>query len=666
MRLAAGDQIKNSILEQPLFAIIMKQLLSILALIFGFIHLAFANIKLPKLVSNNMILQRDEKVKIWGWADVGENIIVTINNKNYNAVTDKDGNWEVYIDAHKAGGPYEMEIKGNNNNITIRNILFGDVWVCGGQSNMELWMGRLQLTYENEVKNANNERIRQFIVPDKYNYKAPEKDVDNGAWLPATSEFIKDFSAVAYFFAKKVQTETGVPIGLINSALGGSPAQSWISEPAIKQYSKFYNSLQKYKSDSLIQSLLKNNDIIYTEWYNLLNTNDKGINKWMHPEQREGVNWQPYKVPGYWPFQIDFKSNGVVWFNKTVQLTKEQLRQSENLILELGRLVDKDSVWVNGHFVGTTSYQYPPRQYPLNTKFLKEGDNDITIRLINERGNGGFIPAKTYRLFNQHYNIDLSGSWQYAIGASLPGMKPPAFVQWETTGLYNAMIAPLTNYSIKGIIWYQGESNTWQWEQYEALMKTLIADWRHQWQKSALPFIGVQLANFMDTTSIIKESSWAHLRNQQRKMLSIPNTGLAVTIDLGEWNDIHPVNKKDVGERLALQAMKIVYGQKNLIAAGPVYKNQTIKNNNIILSFDNNKELKSSDGKALHYFWIADSSNKYVKANAIIKSGKIWVSADEIKQPLYVRYAWADNPVGANLTNSTGIPASPFSTNSKD
>ncbi|HEU0125293.1 MAG TPA: sialate O-acetylesterase, partial [Flavobacterium sp.] len=292
---------------------------------------------------------------------------------------------------------------------------------------------------------------------------------------------------------------------------------------------------------------------------------------------------------------------------------------------------------------------------------LKEGKNEITVRVINNSGRGGFVTDKPYELIIDNKTIDLKGSWKYKLGSKMQPLPGQTFVRWKPVGLYNAMIAPLKNYSLKGVLWYQGESNTKKPSEYFDLMKTLIETWRTQLNQEKLPFLVVQLTNYMDPKLEPVESSWAALRQQQSNLLKIDNTGLAVTIDLGEWNDIHPLNKYDVGRRLALQARKLVYGEKKLIASGPLFKSMQRKENQLVLSFDNiGSGLISKSGNTLNGFAIAGQDGKFVWAKATIEGDKIIIWNNEIRNPIKVRYAWADNPDTANLYNKENLPASPF------
>jgi len=639
----------------------MKKITVFIALLVSLV--SFAQIKLPRLISDGMVLQRDTEIKLWGWASPNEKIQIDFNNKKYTATTSKKGEWTVIVPSQKAGGPYQMTLSASNK-IVLKDILFGDVWILSGQSNMELPMLRVKDKYTDEIARANNPNIRHFLVPDKYDFEKESTDVDAGEWKTATPENVLEFSAVGYFFANEIYTKYKVPIGLINSALGGSPAEAWISETAVKKFPEYAKEHQKFKDGKLITQIEENDKKVSKDWYELVNKTDEGLKKNWKNTELDDSTWKQMQVPGYWANEELGYLHGVVWFRKEFNLSKIDGKTAH---IELGRIVDADSVFVNGNFVGTTSYQYPPRKYTFDTKFLKEGKNEIVVRVINNSGKGGFVTDKPYELVVGNQTIDLKGIWKYKLGAKMEALPSQTFIRWKPVGLYNAMIAPLTNYSIKGVLWYQGESSTKNPSEYGDLMETLITSWRAKRNQGDFPFLYVQLANFMNPNPEPTESNWAALRQQQKNTLAVANTGMATIIDIGEWNDIHPLNKYDVGKRLALQAEKVAYGEKNIVASGPLFKSMKKEGSKLILSFsDIGSGLISKDGKPLQEFAVAGKDGKFVWANAKIEGDKVVVWSDAVANPEKVRYAWADNPDKANLFNKENLPASPFEANLSD
>jgi sialate O-acetylesterase len=623
-----------------------------------FSNLSFAQVSLPKLISDGMVLQRDTQIKIWGWAAPDEKVTVLFNKKTYRATTNNNKKWEVLLPPMKASGPFQMEISASNK-ITIKDILVGDVWVCSGQSNMELPMERVKDKYPEVIKHSANTKIRQFLIPDKYDFKQPHDDVENGSWVSASPSALLSFTAIGYFFAKDLHDKYQVPVGLINSALGGSPAEAWISEEALKQFPEPYAELIKFKDDNLIKEIETNDRNRNNQWYTELNKKDEGLGKWNQVEVDDS-GWSEMNIPGYWADGPLGKTNGVVWFRKKITIPNSMAGKPGRIWL--GRIVDADSVFVNGKFVGTVSYQYPPRKYDFGPDVFKEGENVIAVRVINSAGKGGFVSDKPYKITVGSDSLDLRGKWKYKLGVQMPELEGPTAIRWKPGGLYNYMIAPLLSYPIKGVIWYQGESNTWRATDYSKLFPTLITDWRAKWQQGDFPFLFVQLANFMETKAEPTESQWAALRNAQFKTLSLPNTGMAVAIDVGEWNDIHPLNKETVGKRLALAAEYLAYKNKKVVFSGPVYKAMKVIGNKIEITFSQTGSGLIAKNGELKYFAISGPDKKFVWATAKIEGNKVVVWNDAIKNPTIVRYAWADNPEGANLYNKEGLPASPFTT----
>ncbi|WP_255496042.1 sialate O-acetylesterase [Mucilaginibacter sp. FT3.2] len=622
-----------------------------------------ADVRLPQLVSSGMVLQRDARINIWGWANADEKVNVTFRG-SYHTIADKDGRWKIVLPAMKAGGPYIMEIKAANN-IVLNDILIGDVWFCSGQSNMVLPMDRVKEKYPNEIASANYPQIRNFFIKTEADVTKIHDDLLPGKWIKADPESVLNFGAVSWFFAQKLYQKYHVPIGIINSSVGGTPIQAWISENGLKANVFYSHRAAWFHDPHYMDSVTK----VQPEPVNPANTPkyDKGLNgniTWFDTAYVPH-NWHHFWLPGYWADQGIKNLNGVVWFRKEVILPAGVEKQQAKLLF--GRMIDADQTYVNGTLVGNITYQYPPRRYNVPVGLLKPGKNIIVVRLTNFAGKGGFVPDKAYNLKIGTQVIDLRGDWLYQVGqVFLPTDKKasPVFTaQNEATGLYNAMVAPAINYTIKGMLWYQGESNADKPAGYGELLTALVTNWRQQWQQGNLPFIYAQLPNFNEVQYLPTESNWALIREGQLKALSQPNTGMAITIDAGEWNDIHPLDKKDVGERLARAAEHIAYGEKGVVASGPIFQSALVQGNNIAISFKNIGEgLIAHDGDELEQFAIAGANKKFIWAKAKIEGDKVIVWSDEVPNPLYVRYAWADNPEEANLYNKEGLPASPFRT----
>jgi sialate O-acetylesterase len=621
-----------------------------------------AQIKLPAIFSDGMVLQRNANVAVFGKAEASQRVNVTFNGSVYKTKSDKLGNWIVKIKTDNAGGPHVLRVLSNKNEVVVNDILLGDVWLLSGQSNMELPMRRVKPLYEQVIAQANNNNIRYFDVPKTYHFKEPKNNFDAGNWVPVSSESINEISALAYFYATELNKIYNVPIGIILSAVGGSPAEAWLSEGALKGFPSHHSELMQYKNDQFIIDLENSEKQRANKWYSDANANDVGYTNGFKKLDYDFSNWDSFTIPGLWEEKIG-RVNGAFWFRKNVELT--QKHADKPAFIELGVIVDADSVFVNGVLVGNTSYQYPPRRYSIPAGVLKAGTNNIVVRVINERGAGGFVADKKYELIVDGDVFNLSGQWHYKLGAKMEALPYQTFVRWKPAGLFNAMIAPLKDFTIKGAVWYQGESNTDNPSEYARLLPALISDWRGFLNSGDFPFIVVQLPGFMQSHQYPTDSNWARLREAQANAArNVENTALAVAIDLGEWNDIHPLNKKDVALRVALAARKLVYND-TICGFSPLYGGVEFDDGKAVISFNNVcNGLVAVDGNLKH-FAIAGDDMKFVWANAKIVNNKVVVWSDDVKAPVAVRYAWADFPHGANLFNSQGLPVAPFRTDSE-
>lgn len=643
----------------------MKSLRNNLALVLFVLLLSYsgqlkATVKLPRLISNGMVLQRDVPLKIWGWADPSEKVNVEFLGKKYQTKADKQGNWKVDLPAITAGGPYTMKI----NEIEIKDILMGDVWLCSGQSNMELMVYRVLDLYQKEIEQTNNTNIRYFKPSIRTDSQTPQNDFKEGVWLPATQENIMNFSSLSYFFGNELYQKYKVPIGLINNAIGGTAIESWVSEDFMKSNMDKWNKA-KAKSDSIRATRPSIANQPRFNFNSELAKNDPGLGRWSKGDVNTS-DWPQISLPGYWSDKgVDMRM-GSMWFYKEFDVA-DSLVNKKDAVLRLGRIIESDSTFLNGKFVGTISYQYPPRIYKLPVGALKAGKNKLMVRVILPNGKGGFVEEKPYELRLGSQKIDLTGQWKYHIGANLK----PAMGQrgggggagTRPSGLYNSLTSPIIGYRLKGTIWYQGESNTgMQTEEYHRLFKDLISSWRTKFNQPDMPFVFAQLANLGVPNKQPVESGIANVREAQRRTLEVSNTGMAVTTDLGEWNDIHPLNKKEVARRLAMEVSRVAYQDNSVISSGPLYESMEVIDNSIILTF---KSVGSGlfTNSLLDGFQIAGSDGKFEWANAVvIATNKVKVWSRKVTNPTIIRYAWDDNPAFANLKNKEGLPASPFTT----
>ncbi|MCK5463485.1 MAG: beta galactosidase jelly roll domain-containing protein [Bacteroidales bacterium] len=623
-----------------------------------------AEVRLPHIFGGNMVLQRNQELRIWGWADKLEKVTVHFNEAVESTRTGLDGKWLITLPAMEAGGPYTMKVRGRNI-IELENILIGDVWVCSGQSNMEYRVEAFPWAGE-EAPRADYPEIRLFSVP-KSTQLQPADEITGGEWQVCNPETVLPFSAVGYFFGRHIHKEVGVPIGLLNTNWGGTNIETWTSGESIGLVPEFTERVAGL-ADFSQEEEIERRKAEMKETIDKYAADEPGIKDghaaWADPElDLEG--WGRMEIPQLWEGADLPGLDGIVWFRLEIDLPAEVARRG--ITLELGPIDDSDWTWVNGHKVGETMQKYNlDRVYEVPAEYLKEGKNVIAVRVEDTGGGGGFNGSSEQMIIvSADFIIPLAGEWNFRVSPTELNLNTGAVLgpNSNPTLLYNGMIHPLLDFRVKGAIWYQGESNASRAYQYRELFPLMIEDWRKHWEYPDMPFMFVQLANFMKPPRKPGESSWAELREAQAMALSLPGTGMAVAIDIGEADDIHPINKQDVGKRLALAALNIAYG-RDLVFSGPVYKDMIIAGDNAILSFEHvGGGLKAKNRYGyLNGFSIAVEDKVFHWARAFIKGDKVFVYSEKVKQPVAVRYGWADNPADVNLYNMEGLPASPFRT----
>ena len=653
-----------------------SHILSLLVVFIGFSCSPQSPTKLEMspLFGENMVLQQQKEIPVWGLAPSGSTVTVIFRNQKIKTKADDDGKWIVYLNPGKTGTGETLTIKNKHQKLIFKNVAVGDVWLASGQSNMEVplinkW-GAIN-NGEAEAASANYPDIRLFTV----NHNCPVVPVDTistDGWKTCTPESVKNFSAVAYFFGRDLYNQLHVPIGLIMSVWGGSVAEAWTSAESLELMEDFTNNVQKIRSlpaDTAAQrkQFEKDNFQMHIE----MARKDPGImgrDTVFTVLALKETDWSAMNLPGLWE-NTDFGVfDGSVWFRKHVSLPTEM--SLKEMTLNIGSSDDFDEAWVNGRKVGESGYWGIPRHYKIPANVVKEGDNVITLRVSDFQGAGGFNdkPEDFYLSGPGNFHLDISGEWLMHAGYNARDIETMAMKPGDPnrpTVLYNGMINPLIPFAIKGVIWYQGESNTGKAWQYRTLFPTLIKDWRNHWKAGDCPFYFVQLANFMQRNDKPVDDMWAELREAQSAALQLSNTGMAVTIDIGDANNIHPGNKQDVGKRLALWALNKTY-KKDIPCSGPLYRSYNIVGNQIIINFDYvYNGLSTSDKGNLKGFAIAGDNKKFVWADAHILGNTVVVSCKEIANPVAVRYAWSSNPE-CNLINSANLPASPFRTDDWD
>ena len=620
-----------------------------------------AEIKLPGYFTDNMMLQRDMPIKIWGWGNRYETVTVSIHDQKVNTRCKKDGTWEIILSPIPYGGPYSLTVQGKENSIKIENILIGDIWLCSGQSNME-WTVEQSANSKQEVQNANYPEIRALKVPKSI--KNSPQDNFNAQWEICSPSTVGAFSGIAYYYARALYKEAQIPIGIINASWGGTDIETWISDEA---FTALPSNVQKQYNMEVVNNLeeyIRQNKGQKQAFLDAME-NDPGINnQWFIPGFNT-VAWEEMKVPGEWGTTPLSLIDGHVWFKYDLNLTCTEAGRPATL--SLGTIDDADITWVNGTKVGNASGWDTPRIYSIPPGILKEGSNNITVRVTDNGGSGGMWgqEADIY-LEIDNTRHSLAGNWKYQMSVANADYHvldiTPNMVH---SSLYNTMIHPLTPFRIKGVIWYQGENNVGAGYDYRTLFQTQIKDWRTRWGYE-LPFYWVQLANLYpeDTTPV--GSSWAELRESQAMTLELPHTGQATIYDIGDAYSIHPTNKQEVGRRLSLIALHKDYGRDSLVYSGPTFQNVSFKENTAVITMNTYGSQLTIHNKYgyLEGFSIAGEDRKFVWAKAFIDAnGKIIVYNENIAEPVAVRYAWSNNPA-ANLFNAQGLPAIPFRTDS--
>lgn len=617
--------------------------------------------RLPAMIGDGMVLQRDSGAVVWGWDKPGQSVQVHFRGNCFSGRAGSDGKWSVSLGRQKAGGPFPMEIAGSQA-VSFAGVFVGDVWLCSGQSNMELPVSRVRYAYP-EIIRADNPYIREFLVPINYSFGGPCEDTLASEWKALSPETVMSFSAIGFFFANRLFADCHVPVGIIAMAVGGAHVESWMSRKALADRPAMLRLADLFGDDSFREGLLQSELEREQNWQEALDAADPGLREpdaW-YSETCDDSAWPSFVLPGYLSDGGLPEQNGSFWFRRTVEIPEELAGKPAELLL--GRIVDADTAYVNGTNVGTTGYQYPPRRYSVPEGLLKAGKNTVAVRLVSLRGRAAFITDKPYELHVCGRTFPLAGAWKCHVGMLSEMLPEKVFLHEIPTGLFNAMLSPLSACRVKGVLWYQGESNTSKPASYAGLFQQMIADWRETLGDPELPFLFVQLPNYLERENPGAKNRWAELREAQSDALCVPNTAMAVCIDVGEWNDLHPVFKCPAAERLELAARKLAYGEKSLVASGPVFDCMKISGKAAVVSFrETGSGLVSGDGEPLRGFEMSGPGGVYFPAEARLEGNTAVVTCEQINVPVNVRYAWCDSPENLNFYNREGLPAAPFRT----
>jgi sialate O-acetylesterase len=604
-----------------------------------------------------MVLQRETPIPIWGTAKANEKIKIYFNKQISKTKADKSGNWKVFLKPEKAGGPYLLTIVGSDK-YKIKNVLVGDVWICSGQSNME-WSVAQSDNFQHEKNTSNIPFIRQIKVDKSTNFE-PQKDIFGGVWKVSDSTTVGDFTGVGYFFAKKMFQENGIPIGLINNAWGGTNIETWISKEALNTDAYFRDLMQSIpdlKTEEIIIEKVKDIEKIQKN-----KLSDFNANHFLSLDF-DDTSLPAIYQPKIWEEQIIGNLDGVVWIRKTFELTGEQAQKFN--VLELGNIDDEDITFINGVEVGSIKVWNQPRKYTVFKGILKEGKNAIVIKITDNTGGGGLWgKPEDVKLTDGQNSISLAGDWKFFVEKVTISSNVNSFPSLA----YNSMLHPFIPYAIKGVLWYQGESNAGRAYQYKTVFTMMIHDWRQKWNQKDLPFYFAQLATYTTSGNSNEGCAWAELREAQTEVLQLPYTGMCVTTDIGIPYDVHPTNKQEVGKRLANLALHNLYG-KNIECNSPSFVSMEITENQIILKF---KEVGTglntkTDSNQVLGFEIAEEDQVFYPALAEIDKNRFFedtivIHFDKNKKPVAVRFGWLGDDSACNLFNSAGLPAIPFRT----
>lgn len=609
-------------------------------------------ITLPRLISDGCVLQQGKRTRIWGYADPGTEITAQLQAQKKTTEVREDGSWELFFRNLTAGGPFRMKIQSSDGECRIvSDVYVGEVWVCSGQSNMELPMQRVKDRYPEEMDRS-NQYVRMFKVAERYDFEMPQKDYTSGEWKERTPENISEFSAAACFFGQYLQEDRKVPVGLLDISKGGSRIEAWMSRGSLEGYTELLEEADKYRGEKAVQEFVQRQDKAMSDWLSCVEAAS---------QEKPAKGWKDIMLPGWLDSAGLCDFAGCVWLRRTFMVPRQMAGRQASLWL--GTMNDSDRTYINGELAGETGYQYPPRKYTVPEGILREGENEICIRLICNSGQGRVTPGKELFLAAGESRVDLSGRWQYQVRCSCEKAPEMDFLCRKASGLYNGMISPSQKYTVRGVLWYQGESNDRRPDDYEDLLQRMILSWRKEWDQDALPFIVIQLPGF--SIDLPEENSgWPKIRQAQKGAECLPDTAVTVNLDLGEDNDLHPQDKREIAQRAALAARGMVYGE-DVPYRGPVPVSCTFEKGNVSIVFDTiyGGLLKTADGQVPGEFCLAGRDGKFYPAECELQGNRVVLRSEAVAEPQAVRYAWGNAPRRGLLCSGQDLLAAPFNKN---
>lgn len=637
-----------------------KRALGIIALLASMPSIAsHTKLEVPAMFGDHAVLQRDMPIRLWGWGTPGSKVTVTFDAHKVQAGVASDGRWQVTLPSHAAGGPYAWQVSDGWQTLTSHDVLVGDVYLASGQSNMEFELAKAR-DGAAETARATDGSIRELKVPNAWSVTSSAR-LPGGTWVPASPATAGSFSAVAFFFAREVRADQHVPVGIIHSSWGGSRIEPWM-DAATARVPPSAVAARVAREDAAEAKLVQSTRQRLKRWPGVLDAGNDGDYSRADADEHDFVS---IHVPDFWESQGYIDMDGVAWYRAHVTLGHEDA--AGGVTLGLGMIDDSDTTYVNGVVVGRTINAWNRvRAYRVPPSALHEGDNVVAVK-VTDLGAGGGIHGEPDQLFVENATgkrLPLHGPWLFR--PARVALVPAQTKNQIPTLLYNAMIHPLLPMSLRGVLWYQGEQNATDELAfgYRSQFAALIHQWREEFQQPALPFLFVQLSNFNRGADTAAGSPWAMLRESQASALKLPATAQAVTIDVGNPDDIHPTDKQTVGHRLALATRHVVYGE-SLVYRGPTFASVAFDGNLARLTFDDDGVALATRGNAtLNGFTLAGPDHHFQPATARIDGHVVVVQAEGVTAPTAVRYGWSENPVDANLVNAAGLPASPFRTDS--
>ncbi|WP_240950943.1 sialate O-acetylesterase [Bifidobacterium olomucense] len=640
---------------------------------------------LPKLLDNGCVLQSSMLVTIWGWGTSGETVSVALQGQTVAAAVSVDGSWSVELQPLTAGGPYALHIETSAGERLKREVYVGEVYLCAGQSNMELPMEWIRAEYPSEFTRTPDPLLRQYKVMPHYDFAGPRSDHEQAAWSSCDEQGLPGFSAIGYFFGRMLREHFGVPVGLLNVSLGGSPIELWMNAKSLEDFPEALQTVQPYLADGVAKARSKSSIEARDRWYRSLGYDQApttgswlplGQWNWHHEKSEtddaETREWHSITLPNFFANQGLSRFRGELELRKTVYLPSSAA--GKPAFLRLGTMADAEHTWINGHVLGGRTNQYEPRDYSIPVGVLKEGRNELRIRLVCEHDVGRVTPGKTMAIIIGDDVFDVSGVWRYAVVVEANQDCPwEDFVRWKPIGLYNAMLAPCMPYRVRAVLWYQGESNTGDFAPlYQRMLTSMIELWRRDWNQNRLPFLIVQLPNF--SIDCIEDGGWPTVREAQWRVgETVPDTATIVTLDAGDWNDLHPAHKKPIAQRLFQAARQLVYGESSM-ARQPVMTRAQVKDGAVILTFDDEpiadclhaaaarkspSRLYTVDGREPGEFTFFWSGGSQAPAKAVIAGSQVTIQLP-VRMPTELRYAWRNNPDIGLLCNESGTLVTPL------